>query len=75
MHGFRQHVRRAVELAGSQEKLANGAGVSQQHISYLLNSASQISAESAVGIERATNGAVPRHVLRPDIFQAPEVAA
>jgi DNA-binding transcriptional regulator YdaS (Cro superfamily) len=71
MAHFREHVRRAVEIAGSQEKLAAAAGFSQQHISYLLNEAKQISAESAVGIERATAGQVPRHLMRPDMFPPP----
>jgi len=73
MSGFREHIRRAVGIAGSQQKLAVRAGFSQQHISYLLNSADQISAESAVAIDRATGGQVSRAQLRPDLFSVEEV--
>lgn len=65
---FRQHIRRAIEIVGSQEKLAEMAGCSQQQISWLLTTAKKVSAEHAVGIERATNGAVVRSDLRPDLF-------
>jgi DNA-binding transcriptional regulator YdaS (Cro superfamily) len=68
MFEFRHHIRRALEIVGSQEKLADMTGCSQQQISWLLNTAKKISAEHAVGIERATLGAVQRSELRPDLF-------
>ncbi len=68
---FRDHVSRAVTLKGSQQKLAEAIGCSQQQISYLLNEADRISVEMAVGIGQATDGAVARHELRPDIFPTP----
>lgn len=68
MSDFRQHVIEAVRLKGSQLKLAEAAGCSQQQISYLLNEANQISAEMAIAIERATDGLMPRDKLRPDLF-------
>ena len=63
-------IERAIEIRGSQVKLAEAIGCSQQQISYLLG-AKRVSAEMAVAIDRATNGQVSRHDLRPDIFAAP----
>jgi DNA-binding transcriptional regulator YdaS (Cro superfamily) len=69
MQTFRDHIRRAVALAGSQRALANKIGLSQQGISYLLNSAPRVSAEIAIAIHRATDGKVRKEKLRPDIFE------
>lgn len=69
------HIERAVELLGSQKKLADAIGCSQQHISLLIRGAVKTTAEMAVKIDRATDGQVSRKVIRPDIFGAPETAA
>ena len=69
METFRDHVRRAIDLAGSQRALAKQIGLSQQGISYLLNDAPQVSAEIAIAIHRATGGRVRKEELRPDIFE------
>jgi DNA-binding transcriptional regulator YdaS (Cro superfamily) len=68
METFRDHIRRAIDLAGSQRALAEQVGLSQQGISYLLNDAPQVSAEIAIAIHRATDGRVSKEKLRPDIF-------
>lgn len=68
MSAFRTHVEEAVRLKGSQAKLAEAAGCSQQQISYLLNEAESITAEMAAALDKATGGRIPRAVLRPDIF-------
>ena len=70
MSNFRTHIEQAVLLKGSQVKLAEAAGCSQQHISYLLHQAVSISAEMAAAIDHATSGEVPRAKLRPDLFGA-----
>ena len=64
-------IAKAVEIIGSQKKLAEAAGCEQQTISKLLNKQRGISAEMAVAIDRATSGAVPKHSLRPDLFDPP----
>lgn len=64
----RDLIEQAILLAGSQKKLAEAIGLSQQGVSYLLNNATQVTAEAAVAIERATNGAITRRDLRPDLF-------
>jgi DNA-binding transcriptional regulator YdaS (Cro superfamily) len=68
MTSFRSHVERAIELKGSQAKLAADMGCSQQYISWLLKEADQISAEQSIACERATEGQVTRWDLRPDLF-------
>jgi len=70
MKDFRAHIEKAIELHGSQVKLAKEAGCSQQYISWLLKDADQVSAEMALAFEKATGAAISRHDLRPDIFGA-----
>jgi DNA-binding transcriptional regulator YdaS (Cro superfamily) len=73
MEPVRTHplIKRAIAKLGTQEKLARAAGVEQQTISKLLHRQRGISAELAAAIDKATSGAVPKHRLRPDIFDAP----
>lgn len=61
-------IQKAVELLGSQQKLAEAAGVSAQAVSFWVAGARMISPECAIKIEQATEGAVTRNHLRPDIF-------
>lgn len=68
MSNFRNLVARAIQIKGSQQKLADAAGCSQQQIAYLMNEAKGISAEMALKVEKATGGEVTRHDLRPDIY-------
>jgi DNA-binding transcriptional regulator YdaS (Cro superfamily) len=67
MH-HRPIIERAIDIVGSQQKLAEAIGLSQQGVSYLLKQAPRVTAEVAVAIERATNGEIRREMLRPDIF-------
>lgn len=69
MSTFTNLIHRAIAHHGSQKKLADSMGCSQQQIAYLLK-AKNISAEMAKKIDEATGGAVSRHDLRPDIFGA-----
>ncbi len=62
----------AITLSGSEAKLGKLAGFSQNAIWYAKRNG-RCSAELALGIERATNGAIPRHRLRPDLFPAIDV--
>lgn len=63
-------IKRAIDHHGSQAKLADKMGCSQQQIAYLLK-AKSITAEMAMKVDAATGGSVARHQLRPDIFAAP----
>jgi len=58
----------------TQAALAAAVGVTQGRVSHWLAGAS-IPAERAKAIEIATNGAVKRHELRPDIFDPPRKRA
>lgn len=60
---------RAIRLAGSQEKLGEKIGRSQKIVSHwLVRCRGQVPPVMAVLIEKALNGQVTRHELRPDIF-------
>jgi DNA-binding transcriptional regulator YdaS (Cro superfamily) len=61
----------AIQIAGSQKRLANECGCSQQLISSLATGERAVKAELAHKIDSATNGRVPKHKLRPDIFDPP----
>lgn len=74
MPTLKDHIKRAIELRGSQAKLADAMGCSQQQISYLLK-ADSITAEMAIKVDLATGGAVSKRDLRPDIFTGSEQAA
>jgi DNA-binding transcriptional regulator YdaS (Cro superfamily) len=69
MANWKKHLNRAVRHLGSQKRLAEAIGCSQAKISWLLLSADKIDAEDAVAIDRATEGAVSKSQLRPDLFE------
>lgn len=58
---------KAVAAAQSQGKLARLIGVSRQRVGQLV-AGDRIPAELAIKIEQATNGAVTRADLRPDLW-------
>ncbi len=61
-------IKDAVELFGSQNKLAIAIGTSRQRICSYLNDGMIIPVHWAVEIEIATGGKIKRSRLRPDIF-------
>ena len=63
----------AIRIAGSQDALAELSGISQQLISGMLVGVRGISAETAAAIHKATGGQVPKHKLRPDLFDEPQL--
>lgn len=65
-------LKKAVELAGGQAHLARAIGVRQQHVWNWLNRDGKTPAEHVLAIERAVEGRVTRHELRPDVFGVPE---
>ena len=66
---------RAIKLVGSQAELARRIGKKQAHIWNWLNRDSRIPAEVVAAIESATDGAVTRHDLRPDLYPRESSAA
>lgn len=65
---YHSQITAAIKAKGSQSKLAEAIGCSQQQIAYLLK-ADSISVEMAHKIDVATDGVVARNVLRPDFFK------
>ena len=68
-----QALQRAINEAGSQAELArrvasDGLPIKQQHIWNWLNRDKEVPAEAVLPIERAVEGRVTRHELRPDLY-------
>ena len=57
----------AIIIAGSEAKLGKLTGYSQNAV-WRAKRAGRVSAEMAAAIHRATNGAIAKHILRPDIY-------
>lgn len=60
-------LQRAIQDAGSQAALGEAIGKKQQHIQYWL-SVDKVPGEYVIAIEKAVNGKVTRHELRPDLY-------
>lgn len=75
MHGAK-YLKKAVRIAGGQSALARACGgnLRQQHIWNWLNRDAKVPAEYVRAIERATDGRIKRHQLRPDIYPPHEQA-
>lgn len=71
-------IERAIQLVGgSESKLGRATGYSQVAINKAkrrVEAGGKVSPDMAAAIDRATNGGVPKHKLRPDIFDAPAEA-
>ena len=65
---------KAVEICGSQSELARriGGTCKQQNVHYWIENG--LTAEQVIPIEKAVNGEVSRHELRPDIYPVENVA-
>jgi len=63
----RKLIETAVDIFGSQTKLAAACAVKQASI-WQAKEAGRVSADLAVAIHRATKGKVSAHQLRPDLF-------
>ena len=68
MANTNEHIVKAIRELGSQSKLAEQVGCSQQLISSLARGEWRPTAEVAVAVERATRGSVRSSDLRPDLF-------
>ena len=63
-------LRRAKNILGSEAALAAVVGVTQPSVHYMLNDGKRVPAEWCLPIERATEGKVTRHDLRPALYPA-----
>jgi DNA-binding transcriptional regulator YdaS (Cro superfamily) len=61
-------LKKAINIKGGQVALSKAIGTTQGHVWNWLNRDRQIPAEYVIPIEKAVNGAVTRHELRPDIY-------
>jgi DNA-binding transcriptional regulator YdaS (Cro superfamily) len=59
-------IEKAIGILGSQAKLAEACGVKQPSI-WQAKDTGRCSAELAMAIEKATDGQVTAHELRPDL--------
>ncbi|HIC6752420.1 TPA: transcriptional regulator [Salmonella enterica subsp. enterica] len=67
-------IQRALEIVGSQKRLADICGVSQPAVHKWLNGGS-VSPEKVTAIVKATGGEIKAHEIRPDLpdlFPHPE---
>ena len=60
----------AVAYFGNQARMASALGESHQTVSYWVR-AGRVPERACIPIERATEGAVTRYALRPDVFGKP----
>lgn len=68
----------AISLFGSESKLGAATGYSQVAINKAkkrVAAGGRVSADLAVAIDRATNGEVSKHLMRPDLFDPIDAAA
>lgn len=62
-----QAIKKAIEVLGSQQKLAEVCGVKQPSVWAWLHNKAKVSPEHVVHIERVTNGEIPGYMIRPDL--------
>ncbi len=61
-------IKRAVEIAGGQTSLAKRIGIPQPYVSQWLYRNKQVGPRFVIPVEKAVDGKVTRHQLRPDIY-------
>lgn len=61
-------LQKAIEVAGGQTALGQLIGKDQRTIWAWLNRTKKVPAEMVIPIEKALNGSVSRHHLRPDLY-------
>ncbi|EMN1956574.1 TPA: transcriptional regulator [Citrobacter koseri] len=60
-------IKTAIDLVGSQKKLGDACGVSQQAVYKWLHNKAKVSPEHVDSIVSATGEAVKAHQIRPDL--------
>jgi len=68
-------LRRAKDILGSQEAIAQIVGVKQPSVHHALTKAEKVPAEWCIPLEKATEGEITRHDLRPDLYPREGAAA
>lgn len=70
MSDIKSLIQEAVDRFGSEAKLAEAAGFAQPTINEAKKSG-RVGPRLAIGLEKATQGAIPRWVSRPDLWEPP----
>jgi DNA-binding transcriptional regulator YdaS (Cro superfamily) len=60
-------IQKVIKIVGSQNALAKRLGTSQQRVNYWVKTG-KVPAEVVISIEKATEGKVRKHELRPDLY-------
>lgn len=66
MKNYLSYTKKALELAGGKSKFAASRNISKQAITRW--SKTGVPARHVIALEKATNGKITRHELRPDIY-------
>ncbi|MCP3899549.1 MAG: helix-turn-helix domain-containing protein [Desulfobacteraceae bacterium] len=69
-----KYIKKAIQICGGQTALAEKIGVTQPAVHKWLNGLALVDPKHAIPIEKATNGQVTRHQIRPDIYPTEAVA-
>lgn len=70
MSDIKTLIEAAIAEFGSEAKLADAAGVKQPTINEAKKTG-RVGPRLAIGLEKATRGAIPRWVSRPDLWEHP----
>ncbi|EQA5719405.1 transcriptional regulator [Cronobacter dublinensis] len=62
-----KYIAKAIEIAGSQAKLAEQVGVSQVSVCRWLNNKKKVSPERVIAVVKATGGVIKPYQIRPDL--------
>lgn len=62
-----EYIAKAIEIAGSQAKLAELVGVSQVSVCRWLNNKKKVSPERVIALAKATGGVIQPYQIRPDL--------
>lgn len=71
----RSLIEKAIEHCGSEAKLGEAAGGFSQNAVWQAKKRGRVSAELALGIDRATKGEIKASQLRPDLWPNDQVSA
>lgn len=61
-------LKQAKGILGSEAAVAAAVGVKQPSVNHILNNGKKVPAEWCIPLERATDGKITRHDLRPDLY-------
>jgi DNA-binding transcriptional regulator YdaS (Cro superfamily) len=69
------HVQAFVTIVGGRKEAAVKLGMTVAMVGHLSTGERQVSPKVAIAIEQASNGAIKRSALRPDLWQPESEAA